>query len=73
MVRLAETMGYSLPWANLVDACVGLASANELRWAIQDLQEAGVVDVTPQGLRFALKEPRVIPPASTRDPSKENQ
>lgn len=57
MVRLAETTGNTLPWANLVDACEGAADSESLRWAVEDLVQAGEIEVTPKGLRTRLDEP----------------
>ena len=54
MVRLAEGLGYALPWANLLDACAGLVSRAEVRRAVDDLIDRRVVEATASGLRLAL-------------------
>lgn len=61
MVRLAEGLGYALPWANLLDACNGIASPVEVRRATDDLIDRSVMETSPQGLRFALAAP-IYPP-----------
>lgn len=58
MVRLAEGLGYALPWANLLDACDGFASREAVREATHDLIDRDVLEASARGLRFALAEPR---------------
>lgn len=61
MVHLAEMFGHTLPWAMLTEACVGLATPDELSWAVQDLEREGKIERTPKGLRFLLTEPQARP------------
>lgn len=60
MVRVSEGLGYTLPWANLLDACAGIPAA-EVRHVVDDLIADRVVEATPAGFRFAL----TIPPGAT--------
>lgn len=61
MVRLAEGLGFALPWANLLDALSGVSSPTEVRRATDDLIDQGVLETSTHGLRFALAAPSLPP------------
>lgn len=58
LIRLANSLGQRVPWANLLDAWPSDATA--LRHAIEDLTVDGLIQPTPSGL-VTLG----APPAST--------
>lgn len=54
MVKLSESYGKHLYWSALIDAAAQIAEPTALRWAVDDLVEDGILEITPKGLRFAL-------------------
>ena len=67
MVRVAEGLGHRLPWANALDVWPG--RTEHLRYAAENLIDAGLIETTTEGFRLAVTcaahLTRVIPPGLT--------
>jgi len=58
MVKLSETFGLALPWANLLHASGELhVTSKHVREAVDDLIDQELIETGTAGLRFVLRNP----------------